>query len=239
MHRHLQTATLQASTGLHLFTSAVSLAGLACLFAAVTAAGSEDKTFLIAVAAAVLLSELFDFKAYAESRVSVSVGLIFAAGVYAGLPGAMVAAGACAAADFAFHRKPAIKAFFNFGSISLTATAFVAVMTLLEGAYAEDDWLAMTGPAMLAAAAAYAVNTGLVSLAISMERGAFFTSVLRDGFVWMAPQFLLFALFAIFAAMMFDRWELAGFALAMAPLAALWLIARMLARRRLSRQPPI
>lgn len=218
---------VSARTTLHLFVIAVALAGVACLFAAINTAGSENWTFLGAMAAGILVSEAFDFRVRPGGRVSLSVGLIFAAGIFGDLSGAMVAAVTCAAADFAFHRQPIMKGVFNFGSIAVTAAVFVGVIEAFSPLYDEGDRLAMTGPAIAGALAAFAVNAGLVSFAIAFERQMVVLDLVRQAFGWVVPQFVLLAVFGIFAVMLYDRWQLAGLLLTLGPVSALWLNARM------------
>jgi len=214
------------SVKLRLLIGAVIFAGVAVVAGAAASWDSEDALFLGAVVAIIAVSELWDFAPVANARVSVSIGLILAAGTFSGLPGMAVAAAAVGGFDFLLHRKPAFKAAFNLGVLLITGAVFVGVLEAFEGNRAEGDWLVLVGPAVLGAICAFAVNSGLVSLAISIDKGEGVLAVWDSRFRWMLPYYAILGVIAVFLAASYDRWELGGFALLLAPLAMAWLAIR-------------
>lgn len=213
----------QALTGL---IASVTLLAVALAAAAAFIWSDEDIAFLVLLGAATVASEATDFHPFKGSRVSVSMALIFTAGVFSGLPGAVIVAVLAAASDAIFHRKAYYKAAFNIGALVVTAAVFVGVLEAFSPLFDSRDWVAMTGPAMAAAAVGYAVNSGLVAAAISLDSGCKLREAWAGAFRWLAPYSVLMGLVAVFAAMAYDRWGVSGLALSVVPLATLWLVMK-------------
>ncbi len=211
---------------LTLFVSTVTLLGMAIAGAAAIGWDHEDVGFLAAACALAAVAEAADFSPFRNSRVSISIALIFAAGVFSGLPGAALVAVASAAADFAAHRKPATKAAFNAGTLLVSGAVFAGVIHAFDSSYDVQDWTALLGPVLLASAAAFAVNSGLVSIAIGMDKGRGWLATWNANFRWLLPHYVILGVLALFAAAAYDRWEMAGLALVLAPLAMAWLIMK-------------
>jgi len=212
------------SPSLSLLVAAVSLSGLAILIGAAFDWGSEDETLLITLAGLTIASELFDFSPFPNSRVSLSIALIFTAGMLSGLPGVAVVASTVTVADYAAHRKPLIKVIFNEGVMLASGGAFVGVIELWSPA--AGDWLAFLAPIMIGAIVAFAINSGLVATAIALETGGHIVRVWRAAFSWMLPHYVMLGVLALLIAAAYDRWELPGIALLLAPLAMGWLMMK-------------
>src|SRR3989442_9900057 len=112
------------SSLVNLLIAIVSLLGLGVLAGAVAAWGHEDAAFLAALACLAVVSEIFDFAPFLKSRVSLSITLIFAAGVLSGLPGVViVATAAVATASLLPNPNPRSQALFNEGMVLLNGAA--------------------------------------------------------------------------------------------------------------------
>jgi|FLYL01.1.fsa_nt_gi hypothetical protein len=208
------------------FTIAVFAAGLAVCGAGVLAWDGDNLPLLLALSALTAASEVFDFSPFPNSRVSLTIALIIAAALFAGLPGAVIVATVAAAVDLAARRKALIKAAFNHGALALTGAAFWATLEAGSFAYDDHDWLAMLAPALAGAAVAFAVNSALVALVISLDQHRQAFDVWRRAFAWLLPHFLVLCLLGLFIAMAYDRWEVGGIAVALAPLAAAWALLK-------------
>lgn len=206
--------------------ASVAVAGLAVLATAVLGWANEEETFLLALAALAVLTEVFDFSPFPHSRVSLSIGLIFAAGTVSGLQGIAVVASTAAIADYAAHRKPAMKAIFNEGVMLVSGAAYVGVLEAFSPLHDTGDWMAILGPALLGCVAAFILNSSLVSLVIALDTGTPVVSVWETGFRWLLPHYVVLAALALLLAIAYDRWELPGVALLLAPLAMTWLIVK-------------
>lgn len=205
----------------------VAGAGTVVLAAAGLAWGREDLAFLACLAALTIASELVDFGPMKNSRISVSIIVIFAAGTVTGLPGASFIACTTAVIDAVLHRKALRKSAFNFGVLVLTGAAYVGTLEAFSPAIDSDsDWLAMLGPAMAGAAIGFAVNSGLVAAAISLDRGLRLMEVWSSQFGWVFPFYVLTGALSVLMALSYDRWEVTGLALFIVPIVMVWLAMR-------------
>lgn len=211
---------------LNAFVAAVVALGIADLASALFAWDGEDLLFLLALAVLVAVSEIFDFGPFRGSRISISMTAVLAAGTFAGLPGAALLALAIAGMDYVVHRKPVVKAAFNFGAIALAGAAHVGVLEALSSTYDSGDWVAMIAPVTAGSLAAFAVNSALVAAVISLNGSQNIISTWSSGFRWLLPYYILMGLLALSLAAAYDRWELGGLAVVMVPLAAIWLALR-------------
>ena len=211
--------------------AAVTAGAVAVAGAAVAMWGDAAVGFLAAVTLLAVVSEVFDFAPFPNCRVSLSIALILAAGTLEGLQGVVVVAPAAAAADCAVHRKPAARAVYNAATLVLSGAAFVAVLEALGPLYNGSNLGETLGPALAGSIAAYAVNSGLVAMAIALQTGESAVRAWDERFRWLLPHYVLLGAIAVFTAFAYDRWELAGIAVVIAPLAASWLIIKQFARR--------
>ncbi len=208
------------------WVAAVALAGAGVVGGAAAAWHQEDVGYLAVMCAAVAAAEAIDFPAFPGSRVSAGMGLIISASVYSGLPGAAAVALACAGADFAVHRKPIMKAVFNAGALLLSGAAALGVIYAFDASPDPADWSALIGPAIAASAAAFAVNSGLVTTAIALERRRPWLETWSSAFLWVLPHYIILGLIALMAAAAYERWEFAGLAILAVPLTMAWLVMK-------------
>lgn len=214
-----------------LWAGAVVAAGIAVAVGAIAAWHHEDTAYLAVMCGAVALVEAADFPVLPGSRVSAGMGLIIAAGLFSGLPGAAAVALSCAGADFAVHRKPLMKAAFNGGALLLSGAAAVGAIYALGASPDPADWTTLLGPVIAAGAAAFAVNSGLVATAIALERHRKWLETWRAAFLWVLPHYIILGLIALMAAAAYDRWDFPGLAILAAPLAMAWLVMKEHAAR--------
>ncbi len=206
--------------------AAVFLAGLAVVVAAAAAWHDEDGLLLLSLAALALLSEAFDFALFPNVRVSLSAALILAAATVSGLQGVAVIASVAVAGDYVVHRRAGFKVAFNEGSLLLSGAAYAGVLAAFSVGPGPDDWPALLGAALLGSAANFAVNSGLVALAIGLDSGRRPAAVWREAFPGLFPHYVLLGLLAAVMASAYDGWGLGGLALLLAPLGTAWFALR-------------
>jgi len=211
--------------------AAVSLAGMVVVVAAGATWHDEDGLLLVSLAALAVVCEAFDFDLAPNVRISLSAALILAAATVCGLQGVAVVASVAVAADYLAHRKPWFKVAFNEGALVLSGAAYAGVLAAFSVGPSPDDWPALLGAALLGSAANFAVNSGLVALAIALDTGRRPADVWRDGFPGLFPHYVLLGLLAAVMASAYDGWGLGGLALLLAPLATAWLALRQHAER--------
>ena len=122
------------------FIAATGAAALAVL-AAATLGWSDERLGPVAVLVALTIaSELFDIRLFSQSRVSVTVAAIVAAGTISGLQGASIIALTAAAVDYAAHRKPIYKAVFNAAALVLSGAVYVGVFEYFPVGNDGTEW---------------------------------------------------------------------------------------------------
>jgi len=213
------------------FIAVVALLGTAVLAAASLTWEGKDELLLVALTALAVISELADFSPFPNSRSSLSIAFILAAGTVSGLPGVAMVGSVAAIADFAAHRKdfdkrivPSLsKATFNLGALLISGAAYVGVLEAFSPTRNPGDLLATLGPGLLGAGAAFAINSSLLALAISLETGRRFVDVWNLHCRWALPHFAMFGVLAVLLAAAYDHWDFAGVGLLLAPLGMAWL----------------
>ncbi len=205
--------------------SAVCTAAAAVIVGAVIAGNHDHLAFLAVLAAFAVVTEVFDFQPFPSARVSMTIALIVAAATLADLTGVAVLAAATAIADFAAHRKAAEKAVFNFGALTLSGAAYVGVMQ----AFSPDTtvWTAAIWPALIGTLAAYALNSGLVALAISLDGGESVVGVWQEYFTWVLPYYLAMGAIGASVAVAYERWGFEAILFLVIPFAIAWPVLRL------------
>jgi hypothetical protein len=205
--------------------SAVCTAAAAVIVGAVVAGNGDHLAFVAALAACAIVTEVFDFEPFPNTRVSMTIALIVAAATLSDLTGVALLATAAALADFAAHPKAPEKALFNFGALALSGAAYVGVMV----AFAPDTtvWTATIWPALIGTLAAYAVNSGLVALAISLDGGDHAVGVWQECFTWVLPYYLAMGAAGASVAVAYQLWGTGAILFLVIPFAVAWPILKL------------
>lgn len=222
---------MNGKTGLNLLIAFVLLLAAGLLAWAGLHWSDANAQLLVSLCILAIVSEAFDFAPFAGCRISMSIALILTAAVFSGLPGIAAVSLVTAAADHAWHRKPVYKSAFNAGVLVIAGGAFVGVLEAFSPVYESGDWLAMLGPVTVGGVAVFAVNSGLVALAMALATGTDSIQVWSRNFRWVLPHYVLISVLALFLATAYDRWEFGGLALLLGPLAMSWLALKQFTDR--------
>ena len=206
--------------------AAVFAAAVGLTVGAALAWDSEDITLLLSLGVLVVASEVFDFAPLKNSRVSISVVFIFTGAVFCGLPGGVVLAIASALGNAVAHRRSLHKLAFNIGALVLSAAVFSVVLGAFAFTHDKGDYIAQVGPAMVAAALAYGVNSGLVTAAIALDQRLNPVGLWNENFRWLLPHYVFVGILAILISLSYERWEMAGLLLFLFPLAMVWMLMK-------------
>ena len=200
--------------------SAVCTAAAAVIVGAVIVGNSDHLLFIAALAAFAIVTEVFDFEPFPNTRISMTIALIVAAATLSDLTGVALLATAAAIADFAAHPKAPEKALFNFGALTLSGAAYVGVMV----AFSPDTtvWTAAIWPALIGTLAAYAINSGLVALAISLDGGDHAVGVWQECLTWVLPYYLAMGAAGVSVAVAYERWGFEAILFLIIPFAVAW-----------------
>ena len=223
------------SRSLIAFIVATVAAGLAVLVAAM-AGFSDDRLGPVGVLAAfVVASELFDIKLFSQSRVSVSVAAILAAGMIAGLEGASIVALAVAASDYAAHHKPFYKVLFNAAALVLAGAVFVGVFEHFPVGNDSTDWPKLLYPAVVGVIANFIVNSTLVGCAVSLSSGMSFRKIFEENYVELLPFYTILGVLAAIVASAYESDGVSTMLIALAPV----VMMRFIMKQAIERLPVI
>jgi diguanylate cyclase (GGDEF)-like protein/putative nucleotidyltransferase with HDIG domain len=213
-----------AARGPRLFTLSGRLTALVGLIACAGIAGgavgvafgrSTDVLGMIAVTALVGLGQALALK-FEDGSISVgAVGAIAGAAMF-GFRTALAIAVVSALVDWSARRSPLHRVLFNVGTLSLAALASASVFGAGRETGLGKPFL--TGTAILAAAAYYVVNMGLLSLALGLEGRQHPARVWRERFLWLLPHYTAFGFLAGVVAIAYDAVGLLALAVAILPL---------------------
>jgi putative nucleotidyltransferase with HDIG domain len=125
-----------------------------------------------------------------DGSISVSaVGALAGAALF-GPRAALALAVTTCVVDWSAKRYPLHQTLFNIGALSLASLAASAAFTIgFDGNLGE---LVTVGAGLVAGAAYFAVNTGLLSLALAMEGHERWWRVWNERFLWLAPHWVVY-----------------------------------------------
>ncbi|HEX6851520.1 MAG TPA: ATP-binding protein [Candidatus Polarisedimenticolaceae bacterium] len=199
---------------LHAYIAALAVLAAASTWATWSSGGVDDPlaTALVAALAALAGSRPVSIPAF-RSSFTATHPFVFLALAGLGPLEAVLTAVAGVAGLLLGRKRPTIghRFLFNVASVMLTATmaswAYGVAGGEPGGALLAEFW-----PLTAAAVVYFLANTGLLSIAISLERGSSFFDVWREGFLWSAASYfaglsLATVLLALFEA--FGAWSLA------------------------------
>jgi putative nucleotidyltransferase with HDIG domain len=151
---------------------------------------STDVIGLLAVIALVGIGEALSLELVDDGSISVSaVGSLAGAALF-GPRAALAIAVTTAIVQWSAHRQEVHKVLFNIGALSLSSLAAASVFGLgFDGGVGE---LVTVLVGLAAGAAYFAVNTGLISLALSLEGRERWWRVWHERFLWLGPHYIVY-----------------------------------------------
>jgi putative nucleotidyltransferase with HDIG domain len=174
-----------------LLVTAVSLGGAAIAAAGALELRAEGLAALLVLAVLAGSAERFDISLYGDSRVSLAVVPILAAVFLFGAWGLTVVVAAAVVGSAIGVDRPLHKTLFNFGALMLAGGASGLTLDLFGSAGKPDALPQVIGPAALAAAVNFAINSALVAMAIGLSTGHRAWSVWDEKFRWLWPHYLV------------------------------------------------
>ena len=181
---------LSLSRRLATLVGLVAFVGIAAGVLGIMFGSSHDVFALIALVVLVGLGQALAIEVDDGGSISVSaVGSLAGAALF-GPRAALVLAGTTAIVEWSARRSEIHRVLFNIGALSLSSLAAAGVfMAGFEGSVGEF----FTAAAGLGAGLAYfAVNTGLLSVAIAMEGHERVWRVWQERFAWLAPHWIVY-----------------------------------------------
>jgi putative nucleotidyltransferase with HDIG domain len=176
---------------------------------------STDIIGLLAVIALVGVGEALALE-LDDGSISVSaVGALAGAALF-GPRSALAVAVAICAVQWSADRGPIHKVLFNVGTLTLSSLVAASVFTLgFGGGFAE---LVIVAAGLAAGAAYFAVNTGLLAVALSLEGRENVWRVWHERFLWLGPHYLVYGFIGGVIAIGYDAAGLYALAVFAVPL---------------------
>jgi diguanylate cyclase (GGDEF)-like protein/putative nucleotidyltransferase with HDIG domain len=182
---------------------------------------SQDLLGLLTVLGLVGVGQALALEADEGSAVlSVSaVGCLAAASLF-GWRAALPLALTSVAVDWSARRHPLHNVLFNIGALTLASLAAASVFMIAD--FFPDGTtqhrLAVSGLGLLAGAAYFLVNMGLVSVALALEGHERWSAVFKERFAWLLPHYLVYGFIGGVMALAYEAVKLLALAVFAVPL---------------------
>jgi diguanylate cyclase (GGDEF)-like protein/putative nucleotidyltransferase with HDIG domain len=182
---------LSLSRRLAVLVSAVSVAGVAAGVLGAVFGTATDVFGLVVLTVLVGLGQAVALE-LDDGSISVSaVGAIAGAALF-GPRAALALAVTTCVVDWSAKRYPLHRALFNLGALSLASLAAAAAFAAGLGFEGNLGELITVLAGLVAGAAYFAVNTGLLSLALAMEGQERWWHAWRERFLWLLPHWIVY-----------------------------------------------
>jgi len=190
---------LSLSSRLRLLVGVVGVAGAVAGAAALVAGGSEDLAGLIALIVLVAVGQALAVEVLDHGSISLSaVGSLAGAAMFGPRVALPIALAVCIV-DWSARRGKLYRTAFNVGVIVLSTMMGAVVYQSLPG----GAWLFVAG-GVLAGAAYYAVNIGMLVTAIVLETSERWLDTFRARFAWLFPYYLIYGVVGAMIAVAYD-----------------------------------
>jgi diguanylate cyclase (GGDEF)-like protein/putative nucleotidyltransferase with HDIG domain len=157
-----------------------------------------------------VFAELFQVNVYGFNTVSVSVAVIFASGLIAGLPGVTATSAAVALTHYFRARPQPHQTIFNWAVHVIAGTA-PALMTYVLGLHFGIESLpVLLAEAVIIGVVYYGIDTGLIAIAISLSENQNLWRTWRAQFRWLIYHYVALCIMGMFLAMAYHTLGLPG-----------------------------
>jgi diguanylate cyclase (GGDEF)-like protein/putative nucleotidyltransferase with HDIG domain len=188
----------------------VSIVGVGAGLLGAVLGSSTDMIGLLAMIALVAIAQVVAIEVVEQGSLSVgAVGALAGAALF-GPRAALAIALATCAVEWSARRSPVHQLLFNVGALTLASLASAAVFG------AAPTYPAAVG--VIAGAAYFAANIGMLSLALALEGHASWWGVFRERFAWLLPSYAVFGFVGGVVAVGYDAAGFYALALFVVPL---------------------
>jgi len=168
----------------------VILAGLASTVGGVIIAPRPDMLTIGVLVLAAVFAELYPVNVYRYSTVSVSVTVNFAAALLTGIPGVACTSAAIVLVHYLRMKPLLYRTGYNWATHVLAGLAPLLVRGLFPDLFQVAAIPMLAAPMLVTALAYYALDTGLIATAISVQAGDSFGRLWREQFGWLLVHYM-------------------------------------------------
>ncbi|HLF24994.1 MAG TPA: diguanylate cyclase [Anaerolineae bacterium] len=193
------------------FVGSVIVAGLVATAAGLAWSAPLDGAALALLMGIAVLAEMFKVIVYEALSVSVSAALAFAAAVIGGVPGVAAVSGGIALAHYlrARRRQP-YQTVFNWATHVLAGVVPALILHRQPALLDISNLLWLSVLTFFVGLAYYAIDTGLIAVALSLASGEAFKAIWMRQFRWLAIHYVVLCLMGLFIAVAYQTLGLPG-----------------------------
>ncbi|MFN8594868.1 MAG: diguanylate cyclase [Anaerolineae bacterium] len=185
---------------LSFFVAGTILIGLAITVLGIQLWPDLDWRAVGVFAALAIAAEILQVSVYGSNTVSVSVAIIFAAGVIVGVPGVAVTS-LCVAFTHLLRSRPQLhQSMFNWATHTIAGTLPALAAYLLKLSLDVDNLLALMVMAVLGGFFYFGFDTGLITTAIGLSENQQMRAIWRTQFGWLVFHYLVLCVMGMFLA---------------------------------------
>jgi len=164
-----------------------------------------------------LIAESLQIDIYGDSTISVATSLNFAAALVAGLPGVVIIGGLIAVVHYFRKRPPLYKTLYNWSIHILSGACPVVIFGALGMPLSFDRALLLLVPAVPASLAYYAIESGLVTIAVGLSQQRNLLKTWRQNYRWLLGHYIGLCMVGLMLSVAYAALGLAGVFIFMVP----------------------
>ncbi len=157
-----------------------------------------------------ICAEVFQVSVYGFNTVSVSVTVIFASGLIAGLPGVTATSAAVALTHYFRVRPQLYQTAFNWAVHVIAGTAPALMLYLLGDHFDIGNLPVLLLEAVVFGVVYYAIDTGLIAIAISLSENQSLGRIWQAQFRWLIYHYVALCIMGMFLAVAYQTLGLPG-----------------------------
>jgi hypothetical protein len=208
--------SLPTGRALIAFVASVTAAGAAAIaLAGFFGGGSGNLTLIAGLVIAGAVSERFKVGLFGDAHVSLASVAMMAAGLIGGPRDVVIVAPLLAIAVNFGGVVPLYKTAFNAATYTLASLAFLSAVRFCDATPLTADWPQSVIAATIGSVVYFALNTALVTTAVSIASGQRFAETIRGRYLWLLPHYLPLGAIAASLAHAYDpagAWSIVIFA---------------------------
>ena len=190
----------RSSIWLALFIGVVVASGSVIMLWGLYLNPAPDPVTLLLFVALAVATELFQVNVYGLNTVSVSVALVFASGLVAGLPGVAATSAGVALTHYFQARPRPYQTIFNWATHVVAGAAPALVVRALGLTAIITNLPALVFLVLVIGLVYYGIDTGLIAVAIGLAEGQSIQSTWQLHFRWLIYHYLVLCLMGLFLA---------------------------------------
>jgi diguanylate cyclase (GGDEF)-like protein/putative nucleotidyltransferase with HDIG domain len=168
---------------------------------------------------------------YGETSTSVSMAIIFAGALLAGMAGVVLVSAVIVFVHL-FQRRPLpYKTAFNWATHTLAGTFPVILVSVIPDPFQPPNLIWLGGLCLLGGVIYYLVETGLLAGAIYFAEGGKLSSIWRERFQWLLVQYVALSFMGFFLSVAYVSLNLLGVAVMLVPVLMMHLSERQYIER--------